>query len=134
MSQFKYIAPVVTLSLTAALAVSGCMAQGGDDPATNEPEVATATPDQQDEHQATPASCPKDEEEKTGDAKQACGGFGGCGLGAGFGAFGFPFGFGGSGCFSPWFSGFGGCGGFWGGLGTNGFGGCGCGGGFGGCW
>jgi hypothetical protein len=124
MSQFKYIAPVVILSLTAALAGTGCMAQAGDEPATDEPEVATATPDQ-DPHQGAPVSCPKDEEEKTGDAKQACcGGFGG------FGAFGFPFGFGGA-CFSPWFTGFGGCGGFWGGLGTNGFGGCG---GFGGGW
>jgi hypothetical protein len=120
MMKLEYIASVVALSLTAALAGTGCMAQPEDDPATNAPEATSASSDPQDEQRAAPTSCPKDEKETTGDAKQACWsgaafpwfGLGGIGwpyLGRGGAAL-FPF----IGC-----GGCGGCGGF------GGFGGCG---------
>jgi hypothetical protein len=120
MMQWKNIATVVALSVTAALAGTGCMAQGADDEATDDAPVATATPDQ--ETQGATASDEK-ADEKTGDAHQACFG-GGCG---GFGGWGGGFGgFGGwGGGFGGWGGGFGGWGGGFGGWG--GFGGLGCG-------
>lgn len=114
MSQWKNIGAVVALSITTALAGTGCMAQSADDDVT---ETEIAAVDQDNNAVA---------DEKTGEAEQAQFGFGSLGFGG--------CGFGLGSIFSPWFSGlgFGGCwpfGGF-GGCGFGGFGGCG---GFAGC-
>jgi len=126
MSQWKYIGSVVALSLSAALGATGCLAQQGADDATSEPELAAAQPD--DDAIAGALADEQPGAEKIGDAKEACGGFGGWG------------GFGGCGGFLG-----GGCAGFLGGCGGFGLGGYGClGGGYfggfppigfaGGCW
>jgi hypothetical protein len=109
MMQWKNIATVVALSVTTALAGTGCMAQGADDDeATDDSPVATATPDQETQ---SPAASDEKADEKTGDAKQACfgGGFGG--WGGGFGGWGGGFG----GGWGGWGGGFGGGWGGWGG-------------------
>lgn len=130
MSQWKDIGAVVALSITAALAGTGCIAQGEDDDGLSD-EIADVGND----------GAQADQNEATGEAQQGswfgnfigcgfpfagAGGFGSCGVGFPCCGGGFPFGgFG-------WGSGFGGCGpcGCCGGIG--GFGG-GFGGGCGGC-
>jgi len=128
MSQWKNVGAIVALSITAALAGTGCLAQSADDEAMNEPE-ATAV-DQESDQGAV------------GEATEACcAGGGWCDLaalgtaipGLGFGGFGPLFGACG-GCFPV-----GGCGlGLGCGVGLGGCGGCGvgcggCGVGLGGC-
>ena len=126
MSQWKNIGPIVALSITAAFAGTGCLAESADeDDVMSDPEIAMAA-DQDD-------PVVEEQKENVGEAEQAWwGGFGGCGLGfggCGIGLGGCGFGLGG----------FGGCGLGFGGCGL-GFGGCGLGlglggcGGFGGCW
>lgn len=120
MSQWKKIAPFAALSLSMALASTGCLAPSANDETTADSEI-TATDD-------TSANAPASEE--TGEANQACFGFFGC-RGCeitpfedirlrGFLHSGFPFTvfrrlipFGCGGCGF----GFGGCGGFGGGCG-----------------
>jgi hypothetical protein len=140
MSQWKNIGTVVALSIAAALAGTGCLAQSADD-AQAEPENAVAAATAEESNTAADEAT-----EKTGETSQACFGFNhvgrsflpfvdvdpgfGCG-GCGFGLGGCGLGFGGCGL------GFGGCGLGFGGCGL-GFGGCGlgfggCGLGFGGC-
>jgi hypothetical protein len=101
MTQWKNIASVVALSISAALAGAGCLAQSADDEASNEPGAAPATP----AHEAAASDPEAQAKEQTGDAQEAC--FGGWGS-PGFG----PFGCGvlGSARFFPGLA-FGGCGG-----------------------
>ncbi len=116
MSQWKNIAPVVALSISAALAGTGCAAQqGADDEATNDTDVAGNEPTE--DAKPTPAMPTTDEKAgdgNTADAKQAWFGrcafpfLGGCGNGIGLGGF-----FGG---FPPFWAGWS-CGGFGGGCG-----------------
>jgi hypothetical protein len=102
MSQWKNIVSMMVLSGAAALAGTGCLAQGADDEAADDHVVAPAG-----DHAATGA-------ETTGDAKEACGcGFwGGIGCGScGGWAGGFL-----GGVLSPWIGNaclIGGCGGCW---------------------
>jgi hypothetical protein len=129
MSQWKNIGTVVALSITAALAGTGCLAQSADDDVQTEPEITVAAADTQDNVVAA--------DERTGEAQQnqwwgGFGGFpwlgfGGLGCGLGFGGCGLGFGGCGLGLGFPFWGGFGGCGlGFGGcGLGFGGFGGCG---------
>jgi hypothetical protein len=76
MSQWKNIASVVALSISTALAGTGCLAQGADDENANEPEGASTPPVQK---TTTAAASDRPGEERTGEAHQA---FFGCGPGA----------------------------------------------------
>ena len=73
MSQWKNIAPVLALSISAALAGTGCAAQqDADDEATNDTDVAANEPAP--DAKATPAMPTTDEKAgdgNTADAKQA---------------------------------------------------------------
>jgi hypothetical protein len=83
MSQWKNIASVVALSISTALAGTGCVAHGADDESANEPEGASTTPVQ---NTTTAEASDRPGEERTGEADQAC--F----FGTYFGGFGFnPF-------------------------------------------
>lgn len=127
MSQWKNSVSMLVLCSAAALVGTGCLAQGPDDQAADEPAVVAAG------DQAVTGA------EKTGAAQEACGGFGGWGGFGGCGCFGgCPFahcGFGGglwgaggpgflaSAIVGPLLNCCGGCGGCGGGFG-GGFGGC----------
>jgi hypothetical protein len=85
MSQWKYIASVVALSLSTALAGTGCLAQGPDDEATNEPEAAAVAPAPAEET----AASDQPGEERTGQTHEAWSWFPG-GPCSGWGRFAFP--------------------------------------------
>ncbi|MFT3772727.1 MAG: hypothetical protein QM820_45640 [Minicystis sp.] len=139
MSQWTKFGTIAALSLSMALAGTGCLSSSdADDEMVDEQGIAATADDDGVKADVQAA------DEKTGEANEAWwggfgrfgfpffGGFGGCGLGfggcgLGFGGCGLGLGFGGCGL------GFGGCGfGGFGGCGFGGFGGCGFG-GFGGC-
>jgi hypothetical protein len=76
MSQLKNIACVVAISISTALAGTGCLAQGTDAEMANEQDAPSM------QEKTTAGASDRPGEERTGEADQEC--FGGFGFGLGF--------------------------------------------------